>query len=94
MCKIRQFSLRSGLELMTTRMMDDVLTNWTTEAGFHFSPIWNDVGIVSGTSEISLKQATACKPGQEYTFQGGNLPFLGVLTSPKRSLIRSTNYIL
>jgi len=27
MLKIRKFSLQSGLELMTTRMMDEVLTN-------------------------------------------------------------------
>jgi len=31
MWKIRKFSLQSGLELMTTRMINEVLTNWTTE---------------------------------------------------------------
>jgi len=33
MWKIRKFSLQSGLELMTTRMIDEDPTNWTTEAG-------------------------------------------------------------
>jgi len=32
MWKIRKFSIQSGLELMTTRMIDEVLTNSTTEA--------------------------------------------------------------
>jgi len=32
MWKIRKCSLQSGLELMTTRMIDEVLTNRTTEA--------------------------------------------------------------
>jgi len=35
MWKIRKFSLQSGLEVMTTRMMDEVLTNGTTEARFY-----------------------------------------------------------
>jgi len=33
MWKIRKVSLQSGLELMTSRMIDKVLTNWTQEAG-------------------------------------------------------------
>jgi len=33
MWKIRKCSLQSWIELMTTRMIDEVLTNWTTEAG-------------------------------------------------------------
>jgi len=32
MWKIRKFSLQSGFEHMATRMVDEVLTNWTTEA--------------------------------------------------------------
>jgi len=31
MWRIRKFSLQSGLELMTTRMIDEVLANCTTE---------------------------------------------------------------
>jgi len=31
MWKIRTFSHQPGLELMTTRMIDEVLTNWTTD---------------------------------------------------------------
>jgi len=34
MWKIRKFTLQSGLKLITTRMIDDVLTNRTTDAGF------------------------------------------------------------
>jgi len=34
MKNIRKFSLQSGLELMATRMIDKVLTNYTTEAGY------------------------------------------------------------
>jgi len=33
MWKTRKFPLQSGLELMTTRMIDEVLTNSTTQAG-------------------------------------------------------------
>jgi len=34
MWKIRKFSFQSRLELVTTRIIHEVLTNWTTEAGF------------------------------------------------------------
>jgi len=37
MWKIRKFSLQSGLELITTRLIDVVLTNATTEAGLFLS---------------------------------------------------------
>jgi len=36
MWKIRKFSLQSRLKLMSTRMIDEVLTNWTTEAGYTY----------------------------------------------------------
>jgi len=36
MWEIWMFSLQSGLELMTTRMIDEVLTNWNAESAFHF----------------------------------------------------------
>jgi len=32
MWKIWKFSVQSGLELMATGMIDEVFTNWTTEA--------------------------------------------------------------
>jgi len=32
MWKIRKFSLQSGFEVMITRMIDEVYTNWTIEA--------------------------------------------------------------
>jgi len=34
MWKIRKYSLQSGLELTTTRMLDEVSTNWTTDAEY------------------------------------------------------------
>jgi len=34
MWEIRIFSLQSGLKLMTTRMINEVFTNCTTEAGW------------------------------------------------------------
>jgi len=42
MWKIIKFSLQPGLELMTTRMIDEVLTNWAKEA-LLLSYIRNDV---------------------------------------------------
>jgi len=44
MWKIRKFSLQLGLELIITRIIDEVLTNWTTEAFYEkilFSPAQN-----------------------------------------------------
>jgi len=35
MWKKRKFPLQSGVELMTTHMIDVILTNRTTEAGVH-----------------------------------------------------------
>jgi len=36
MWKIRKFSLQSGLELMPTRLIDEVLTNCSAEAGYFY----------------------------------------------------------
>jgi len=36
MWKIKKISLQLGLELMTTRMMDEVLANWTKDAGYTY----------------------------------------------------------
>jgi len=47
MRKIRKFSIQSGLELLTTRMIDEVLTNWTTEAGKHKSTFFGGLGSFS-----------------------------------------------
>jgi len=53
MWKIRKFSLQSGFELVTTRLIDQVITNWTTEAGYgYFNPSLEVSQKLLGVSEI------------------------------------------